>query len=248
MNDDQIWAPLRQEIDRWQVAGRTARLWLRDDDAIEPTDALERLLGVTRAPAIPLTIAVVPAFAGEALAYRLGTEQHALVAVHGWSHQNHAPPNEKKQELGGHRSAEIVLGELRDGIAALRQLFPQTLLPMLVPPWNRIGADLISQLQGLGFTTLSTFGVAKADSGIRLLNTHVDVVNTRVQRGNRPHQDLVAELVRELQARFTRDDEPVGILTHHLVHGASEWDFMARLFEETRTPGIAWLSARDLTN
>lgn len=247
MNDDQTWAPLRQEIDRWQAAGRTARLWLRDDDVVEPTDVLERLLDVTRPPAIPLTLAAVPAFAGQALADRLKTEQHVLVAVHGWSHRNHAPPEEKKQELGGHRPRETVLGELRDGIAALRRLFPETLLPMLVPPWNRISADLIPELPGLGFTTLSTFGKAKADSGIRLLNTHVDVVNARGQRGNRPHQDLVAELVGELQTRFENGGEPVGILTHHLVHGASEWDFMARLFEETTgKPGIAWLPAREL--
>jgi len=50
-----------------------------------------------------------------------------------------------------------------------------------------------------------------------------------------------------LKARFSRDDEPVGILTHHLVHGPSEWKFLTRLFEETgKHPGAAWMSARDL--
>ena len=36
--------PLLDEIDRRQNTGRPLRLWLRDDDAVEPTPALERLL------------------------------------------------------------------------------------------------------------------------------------------------------------------------------------------------------------
>lgn len=247
MNDDEAWAPLGLEIDRWQAAGRTAQLWLRDDDVIEPTEALERLLELTRNPSVPLTLAAVPAFAGQALADRLGGEVHVLAAVHGWSHSNHAGPDEKKQELGNHRPADTVLDELRAGFASLKRLFPQTLVPMLVPPWNRISADLLPHLPAIGFETLSTFGRAGTGSAIRLLNTHVDVVNARGQRGNRPHGDLVGELVRELQARFEAGDEAIGVLTHHLVHGPSEWDFLARLFEETAgKSGVAWVSARDI--
>ncbi|MDP9807753.1 hypothetical protein J2W42_000591 [Rhizobium tibeticum] len=247
MTNDQIWTPLRQELDRWRAAGCQARFWLRDDDATEPTDALETLLDVTRQASVPLTIAVIPASTGEALATRLSREGHILVAVHGWSHANHAGPDEKKQELGRHRSADVVLGQLHDGLVALQGLYGPGLVPMLVPPWNRISEALIPQLGAQDFEALSIFGRAKAGGPIRLLNTHVDVVNMRGQRGNRPHGDLVAELVTELQARFAKDDEPVGILTHHLVHGASEWEFLTRLFQETgHHPGAAWMSARDL--
>ena len=38
------WVELQAELDRWQEAGKTARFWLRDDDAIEPTPQLERFL------------------------------------------------------------------------------------------------------------------------------------------------------------------------------------------------------------
>ncbi|MBZ9793015.1 polysaccharide deacetylase family protein [Rhizobium sp. 3T7] len=247
MTEDQIWAPLRQELDRWQSAGRQARLWLRDDDAIAPTDALESLLRITRQSSVPLTIAVIPASTGEALATCLSREDHVLVAVHGWSHANHAGPDEKKQELGGHRPAHIVLGELRDGLVTLQDLYGPRLLPMLVPPWNRISDELVPQLGAQDFDVLSVFGRAKAGNPIRLLNTHVDVVNTRGQRGNRAHADLVGELVAQLQARSAGDDEPIGLLTHHLVHGASEWEFLARLLRETgHHRGAIWMSARDL--
>ncbi|RDJ06800.1 polysaccharide deacetylase family protein [Rhizobium grahamii] len=265
MSDDQTFAALRHELDRWQSAGRTARFWLRDDDAVEVTDGLEKLLDATRRASVPLTLAVIPACTVEALATRLAPEDHVLVAVHGWSHQNHASPDEKKQELGSHRHADVVLAELRNGLDRLRRLYGPKLIPMLVPPWNRISAELVAPLPEQGFEVLSVFGSIKHYSPIRLLNTHVDVVNARGQRGERPHADLVRELVGELQARFagerspggqaarqvrpTWGNEPIGILTHHLVHGASEREFLARLFGETADhPAMSWMSARDLVD
>ncbi|MGO7418364.1 polysaccharide deacetylase, partial [Rhizobium ruizarguesonis] len=44
MTDMMAWDPLRRELDLWQAAGRVARFWLRDDDAVEPTLALEMLI------------------------------------------------------------------------------------------------------------------------------------------------------------------------------------------------------------
>ncbi len=247
MNDDGPWMPLRAELKRWESAGRRARLWLRDDDAVEVTDTLERLLDATGRASVPLTLAVIPAFTDDALATRLARENQVLVAVHGWSHANYASANEKKQELGRHRPAQVVLSELRNGLATLRHLHGQRLVPMLVPPWNRINEDLVPWLGQEGFEVLSVFGRSKENSSIRVLNTHVDVVNARGQRGSRSHGDLVAELVGELQARFVKDDEPIGILTHHLVHGTSEWRFLDRLFDETAGhPGVTWSSAHDL--
>ncbi|EJZ19238.1 hypothetical protein RCCGEPOP_21362, partial [Rhizobium sp. Pop5] len=111
MSDSMAWEPLRRELDRWQAAGRVARLWLRDDDAIEPTPDLEMLMALTGESQVPLTLAVIPGLTGEALAARLAEEANIAVAVHGWSHTNHAGPEGKKQELGGERPVEIVLGE-----------------------------------------------------------------------------------------------------------------------------------------
>ncbi|OWV97531.1 polysaccharide deacetylase [Rhizobium sp. R72] len=247
MTYEETWLPLRRELARWQSAGRRARFWLRDDDAIEPTVALESLLTITRQACVPVTIAVIPASTGQALATRLLREDHVLVAVHGWSHANHASPEEKKQELGRHRPAAVVLEELGTGFDTLQRLYGQRLVPMLVPPWNRISEELVAQLGGRDFNALSVFGRARAGSPIRLLNTHVDIVNTRRQRGNRLHSDLVAEMVAQLSARFADDEEPIGILTHHLVHDASEWEFLTQLFKETaHHAGATWTSARDL--
>ena len=38
------WADLGAELGQWAAEGREATLWWRDDDAIEPTPALDRMI------------------------------------------------------------------------------------------------------------------------------------------------------------------------------------------------------------
>ncbi|WP_064695590.1 polysaccharide deacetylase family protein [Rhizobium aegyptiacum] len=244
MNEAMSWEPLHRELDRWRAAGRVARFWLRDDDAVEPTPDLERLLALTGENGIPLTLAVIPGLTGEALAARLAEEAGVSVAVHGWSHTNHAGPERKKQELGGERPAEVVLGELREGLQRLERLHPARFLPVLVPPWNRIDATLIPALPQLSFAALSVYGRAREGGPIPFLNTHVDIIDWHGTRGGRREEELVAELVAELGDRFAGNDEPIGLLTHHLVHDEVAWDFLSALFAATgRHPAAQWLPA-----
>ncbi|TGS51521.1 polysaccharide deacetylase, partial [bacterium M00.F.Ca.ET.179.01.1.1] len=53
MTADHTWQPLVEELARWQRADRKAEFWLRDDDAVDPTPALYRLLDLTGPFAIP---------------------------------------------------------------------------------------------------------------------------------------------------------------------------------------------------
>ncbi|MVA24645.1 polysaccharide deacetylase family protein [Agrobacterium vitis] len=237
---------LRQRLDDLAAQGKTVSLWLRDDDAVEPSDPLETLLALARRFQIPLTLAVIPEPTGAALAGLLRAESLATIAVHGWNHQSHAGPGEKKQELGGHRPAAIVLDELRQGLAKLHGLYGEQLLPMLVPPWNRIDKALLPALPGLGFTALSVFGREKRIDTLTLLNTHVDVMDWHGTRGGRDADILFAELADYL-APDTEPLHAIGILTHHLVHDQAVWDFLTRLFALTVThPACRWESARTL--
>ncbi len=245
MSADIVWQPLRDELRRWADAGRTVDLWFRDDDAVQPTDALDRLLTLSGRFAVPVTLAVIPAFTGEALAARLAGEPGISVAVHGWSHENHAPPSQKKQELGPHRPLSAVLGELLQGFLKLRTLHPERFVPILVPPWNRVASDLLPQLPALGYTALSVFGTAKP-APVTLINTHVDIMDWHGTGGCRPHADLVRDLVSQLTGRFAGSAEPVGILTHHLVHDGAAWDFIAMLFEEVAgSSAVRWRRVED---
>src|SRR5205823_13065369 len=109
-----IWLPVLGELDRWHDAGVTARLWLRDDDAVQPSPLLDELGELTERFRVPVTLAVIPATTGEALVQYLCGVPHMSPAIHGWAHANHAPAGEKKQEIGRHRERAVVLRELTD--------------------------------------------------------------------------------------------------------------------------------------
>ena len=245
MTDSAIWLPVEQELDRWRRRGEQAVFWLRDDDAVDPSAPLDRLLDATQRHAVPLTLAVIPHETGQALVRRLGTAPHVSVAVHGWSHENHAPAGEKKQELGRHRAADVVLGQLRAGAAHLSRLHGDRFAAVLVPPWNRIEAALLSYLPGIGYSGLSVFG-PEQPSAIRTVNTHVDLIDWKLTRGGREPAALVDELVARM--RQTGDTGgTVGLLTHHLVHDENAWSFLERLFDLTSDhPACRWLPVSDL--
>ncbi len=222
--------------------GAPVQFWLRDDDAVEPTSKLEQLLALADVYEVPLTIASIPASSSDALADRLAREDRVSVAVHGWSHQNHAPSNEKKQELGLHRPAPLVLDELSQGLSYLSRLYGKRFVPLLVPPWNRIDAVLVKQLTAIGFRGLSTFG-SQSSENIAVMNTHVDVIDWKGTRGGRATSELEIELVKQLRS----SNEPIGILTHHLVHDDRVWAFLEQLFATTTgNGGVTWMRIDDL--
>jgi hypothetical protein len=240
------WQRLRDELARRQDEGSTIRLWLRDDDAVAPTEALERLLGLTGAFMIPVAIASIPARSGEALANRLAGAAHASPLVHGWTHENHAFPGQKKQELGGNRTLAKALEDLSAAQRRMAQLFGHRFVPVLVPPWNRISPEIVPHLPGLGFTALSCFGSVRLKAPLPVINTHVDLIDWRGTRGCRDHAALVGDLLGQLD-RIERSGEPVGILTHHLVHDEAAWTFLEYLFSLTGSfTCCRWQSANAL--
>lgn len=246
MSPDPVWQPLLEELALWSHAGRITTFWLRDDDAVKPTANLDRLLHLTGTFAIPTMLAVIPARTDEALANRLTTEPHVSVAVHGWTHENHAPTGEKKQELGPHRSRQIIFAELATAFARMRQLHGQRLMPILVPPWNRIDAGLLPDLGALGFEALSVYGPARP-SPIRMLNSTIDLMDWHGTRGCHDHSLLVRNIAAQLQQAFNHGGDGVGLLTHHLVHDEAAWAFLERLFEITsQDEACNWRSADDI--
>lgn len=233
------WQALERELEHWRAAGRTAELWWRDDDAADAGPELDRLLALHRETAMPLALAVVPARATSALAARLAAEPGVDLLQHGYAHVNHAMPGEgKKIELGLHRPAMIVLGELGTGWLALERLFGNRPLSVMVPPWNRIAPVLVPTLPEIGFTGLSTFGArarAQPVRGLRQVNTHVDLIDWKGERGFAGEEACFSVLVASLARSRTDSGEPVGILSHHLAMDGRAWDFLRSFWERTRT-------------
>ena len=232
---------LLRALDQRAAAGQPVQFWLRDDDAVIPSSALDQLLKMTGDLQIPLTLAAIPKFTGPELAERLLPEQHVTVAVHGWAHVNHAGLGEKKQELGAHRPLSMVIDDLRRGFDRLQHFFPIHFSPVLVPPWNRIAPAVISALPTVGFQALSIFG-RETHAAIPMMNTHVDLMDWRGTRGGRPSNTLLADF-----ATAVNRGGPVGFLTHHLVHDAQAWEFIELLFRLTAAhPGCCWTSLPEM--
>ena len=209
---------------------RAPVLWWRDDDALAPTPALDRLLSLTGEVGAPLTLAVIPEGATEALARRLeGTD--VAVAVHGLAHRNHAPEGEKKAEFGAHRPLDALHADAARGRARIEALFGARALPLFVPPWNRMAE---------GFdpgTAVSAYG-RRAPGGGRL-DTHWDPVDWRGSRS------WDGRSVGRLAALMD-DPAPIGLLTHHLMHDEALWEGIAALVRHLTARGARWAAPRDL--
>ena len=242
------WSDLTRELDAWRDEGRTASLWWRDDDAVAPAPALDRLVRLAREHEVTVGLAVIPALAEPALAPWLEPVR-AEVLQHGWAHRSHAAPGEKKTELGGRRTTDDVTAELSRGFGKLGEIAGVRFRPVLVPPWNRIDPDLVPALPRAGFLGISTYGPragAEPAPGLRQANCHVDVVDWRGGRGFVGRGRALAAAIGHLAARRARSvdpAEPTGLLTHHAVHEESTWAFVARFLERTRChPAARWLA------
>jgi hypothetical protein len=246
MTSDIVWEPLRAELARRAEAKGNVCLWLRDDDAVTPAAALQTLVDLVGDFAVPIAVAAIPAHSSPALARFLQNASHATPVVHGWRHDNHAPATQKKQELGDHRPLDAVLSDLSVSLIRMTELFGDRLVPMLVPPWNRISASILPHLRELGYRALSCHGAERADAPVPVFNTHIDLIDWRASRRSRDHASLVRDVVRHIR-RAAPAGGPVGILTHHLVHDEEAWTFLRDLFKVTRGFDCCrWLSAADL--
>jgi hypothetical protein len=225
-------------LDAAAARAQPVRFWWRDDDAVDATPELERLLALAERFSLPLGVAVIPEPATPALARRLSRAPRAYALQHGWNHANHAPPGAKKVELGDHRPVETILAEIRQGSDRLCALFGEQFLPLLVPPWNRIGRRALVGLDDGGFSRLSLYGPARDRSSV---NTHLDIFDWHPTRIPKPRADAYALLCREVERRLQGDAEPIGVLTHHLVHTDESWEFLKDLFDLLTThPAVEW--------
>ncbi|MEQ8371119.1 MAG: polysaccharide deacetylase family protein, partial [Alphaproteobacteria bacterium] len=254
------FAALSAALDRLADSGSAITVWWRDDDAVAATPALDRLLAVAGDHAVPLALAVIPARLQDSLGPRLAgldgrrwPDGRLSLLQHGYSHTNHAPDGEKKCELGPHRPLPLTHGDLATGWARLQTLAtagtgPARLLPVLVPPWNRIAPGLIPALPEMGYGGLSRFGRRARPrplAGLLEINCHLDPVDWRGRHG--PAHAFMGEApalapLLEFTAALGTPDlgapdmtapgpaaEPFGLLTHHLDHDHDGWRFLQRL-------------------
>ena len=134
----------------------------------------------------------------------------------------------------------------------MRDLFGKRLLPIFVPPWNRLDPALLPVLAQAGYLGVSTYlprDKRQAAPGLVQINTHIDPIFWRGDRGLAPSEDQIAHIVRLLQdRRFGKSDatEPLGFLSHHLVHNADIWNFTTTCLKTFLDAGALPANLREL--
>ena len=135
----------------------------------------------------------------------------------------------------------ILAGRLVRALARLRSRGGGSAVPGLVV--NRIAPGLLPLLPRAGYEAVSTFrdrGAAHPVAGLSQVNTHVDPIDWHGTKSLVDPAAVVAGIAGAVERRIAGDadrSEPVGLLTHHLVHDEAVWAFCEGL--------LAYLSARD---
>ncbi len=217
-------------------------IWWRDDDAREPTPALDRLLQIARGR--PLALAVVPDANLGPLAHRLAQTWGVCVGQHGIDHVNRSPPGQRRSEYAG----EAGLNTMAAAIAIGRRRFIDVgLEPVFyTPPWNAGETHLNAALRLSGFTRLSAGSEVRADAGLSYAATDVDILRWKGAPRFRGGMKTLSALGKALRARRLTEDweRPIGLLTHHLAHDEAAWRFLAWMlaFADRR---FAWTAMRE---
>ena len=244
--DDRPWDALSRELDHWR--GRPAQFWWRDDDAVAATPALDRLLALRADLGVPLALAVIPAQAERSLAEATTASDSIRVLPHGWDHQDHVGTGGNASEFPSSRQPHEVHAQLAAGRARLETLFGERSLRVLVPPFNRIAATLADAVKNAGFLYVS-MDRDFLDFPLQSKNVHADLIDWSHGSAVAP-AEAVRPLIAALRLRrygLVSSFEPVGIMTHHLVHTEAVWALAADLLHRLAThPGATFPAIESL--
>jgi hypothetical protein len=217
------WRRLEAEIAHWREAGHRPRLWWRDDDARTDTPQLRRLIVQVARADLPLCLGVIPDGLDRRLCVAVAPFERIVALQHGVDHVDRTgAPSEFRPD----ESADRVASRLREGWAALEGFGRR--LPVYIPPWNAITPNVEAALGLSGHQGLSAWaGLSRPGR----TDAHIDLLHWRGGPRFAGHERILVRLTEALRLRRRegRWDDPVGLLTHHLVHDEPAWRFLDEL-------------------
>lgn len=222
---------LREEISRWRDRDAIPHLWWRDDDAVSWTPSLEQLLDCGARHNFNISLSVIPAHLDMSLAERLAGLSGVEVWQHGYSHEDHGGGS----EFGEGRPLDRLQEDARRGTEAMDSVFGEDgWSKIFVPPWGRLAQNFKPVLKMMGYAGISCSGRSRSFPGLREYNATLDIFDWDEAGRARFRGDdtCLEDLIRQLKHRRTSGlvDQPIGILTHHLVHDATAWAGLERFF------------------
>jgi len=239
------WWALDLELAAWRRAGRLPCLWWRDDDAVAATPALRRLLKIA-GPATPLALAVIPEKLQPSLFPLVNAAPSVVVLQHGVDHvpaRADGPPSQFPADTAPEAVADRLTAAASTMVPLRRRL------PVYVPPWNDLQANVAEALPRAGFAGVSGFnGEGPSPDGLARIDVHLDLLRWSPRPRFRGEGRFLRRMTRLLRARrqAQRWMDPIGLLTHHLDHDEAAWRFLEALLSRASLPRGCWRSAAGL--
>ncbi|WP_068317069.1 hypothetical protein [Polycladidibacter hongkongensis] len=237
---------LTEELDWFAARGVRAKFWWRDDDAVANSPALQTLVMTAKNHSLPLTLAVIPLlYRRDLIAALNDAATEVRIAMHGLMHKDARQVGSKrlapkKNEVGAQSEVAPKDPAFAAALKRLESGFGTRVVPLFVPPWNRIAPRFLPALAGVGFSALSTYGFINR-LRFAQVQCHLDPVDWRANRGFIGYGRALHRLRLELRRRRCNHQEPIGLLTHHLVHDEELGAFLQVFFEVTRKhEGACW--------
>ncbi|MEM7462927.1 MAG: polysaccharide deacetylase [Pseudomonadota bacterium] len=245
-NQSAAYDKLTDEIDHWRAENQKIRFFLRDDYAVSDTPALRQLFELIKRNETPVLLATIPKMADTSLAALVGETPLVTPAAHGYAHVSHTPEGFKPCELDHFRPLEVVIEEMKDARDKLTTLFGDVVSALLVPPWNRIHEEVLPHVRNAGFAGVSAQGWQNDPTPVPMVNVHLDIIHWSGGVCGRDREWIYLNLAQNLEIARNSGWQPVGILTHHLVHDDQAWDSLEAIFDFARACEAKWIVADDL--
>lgn len=233
-------------IDNWKLAGLRPKVFLRDDDAVKDSPSLQRLFKLGEKHSIPILLSAIPALCEPSFGPAVRKAAHVTVAVHGYTHRNHAPPGRPHCELCPDRPIPTIIDELRSGRDRLLDICDGRISELLVPPWNLIGDQVAEASLELGFRGISAHGWGRMTEELPRINTHVDPINWSKGRTFLTLDEVFQQIAHQLDMAKRLGFSFIGIVSHHQEYTDESWDTFESLLRTMSEQDIEWVEADSL--
>jgi hypothetical protein len=186
---------------------------------------------------------VVPDGVDLALAGQLRSHPQVSVMQHGVDHRSQSTSGPPSQFSAAEPVSQVAV-RLEQGWRQLAAF--QERLPVYVPPWN----DLTANVQAaLPLTSLQFVSAWREPSEPGRQDVHLDLLRWQPRPRFIGETRFLSRLRRALAERRKagRWDDPIGLLTHHLDHDEAAWRFLRRLLDwRPLSARVWWRSAGEL--
>ena len=221
-------------LERAAECGTTLAFWWRDDDAVASTPRLDRLLALAQRLKVPLSIAAIPALVQE-LVGAASRGRAARLAPGAWPTPcQPCPVSEKKAEFGPHRALEGLGADASAGLGpcaprSVRRRCRYSCRPGTGsrPSWPPAAA---TRLRWALYLRRAARRHRRAIARQCPYRSHRLAGRGRLASPGRAY-GADHSIARRPRATGARRAEPIGLLTHHLVHDEATWTFCEELLE-----------------